>query len=333
MRSEANNRVHRAQSTASGRNSRTSLSSRRNEDFDADTLADRTTGMSAISSNTSSSRKRAKAFEHDPMNIGGEHTRLVEHTRKLENEKKMLTYVATKGQPIMSDHEATIGNLQALLDASQKEQTMIAHEHERALSYFCTLQRENEELKKTVQELMNHRKRNATLEKENEELNSRLLKLQPSIVVSDAQINEKYVALCDDIEDWVDTNLGDTDDVARRALSNEANETYSKTFMEYIDSGMWKLLWENVSAQIKFLVCMVQRFVMHRILTRYASGMPKDITNALSMVESQMRASKAEGMFHQLFTSDCLLTRRRSRADRMLASRHITCFYGTAAAG
>jgi len=108
----------------------------------------------------------------------------------------------------------------------------------------------------------------------------------------DAQTNEKYIALCNDIEDWIDTNLGDTDDVIRRAMSAGDNDAYGRRFFQYMDSGLWKMLQENAGAQSSIFVCMVHRLIVHRLVDLYVSGMPKEITNGLKMIETQMSSSK-----------------------------------------
>jgi hypothetical protein len=106
------------------------------------------------------------------------------------------------------------------------------------------------------------------------------------------------IALCDDIEDWIDTNMGDTDDVIRRAMSAGDNNAYGRRFFQYMGSGLWKMLQENAGAQSSFFVCIVHRLIVHRLVEPYTSGMHKVITNGLKMIETQMSSSKTHGTPH-----------------------------------
>jgi hypothetical protein len=79
-----------------------------------------------------------------------------------------------------------------------------------------------------------------------------------------------------------------------------------------MNSGLWKMLQENAGARSSFFVCMVHRLIVHRLVDSYASGMPKEITNGLEMIETQMSSSKTHGTPHHKQKGKWLLTRYRS---------------------
>jgi hypothetical protein len=201
---------------------------------------------------TNVSTPSATAIERGPKHVVGDQAGLLEHGRELERKNNMLTGLATKRQGIIHEQEATVENLRTTLETLQTEKSKTAEEYEQVLGYFNTVQRENkqlnvsahnlqqkvnylgrvqqnnEELKRQAQESAKDVSLCTALQKENGELKSRLLKLQLASILSDPQINEKYIASCDDIEDWIVTNLGDTDGVVRRAMSAGDNDTYGR---------------------------------------------------------------------------------------------------------
>jgi hypothetical protein len=185
----------------------------------------------------------------------------------------MFSHTASKLQVRVDTQDETVQKLRSSLAASEAGRKQTARKLSDAVIYLEPFQKENEELK------------------------TRLLKIQPANVVSDAQINEKYEELCDDIEDWMDTHLGDTDDVVKRTLARVKDESYKNQLVQYLDPGLWKLLRDNIGSQTKFLICMMQRFIMDKIFSHYAAGMPKEIMDGLNIIEAQMRAATGGGMF------------------------------------
>lgn len=69
------------------------------------------------------------------------------------------------------------------------------------------------------------------------------------------------------------------------------------------------LLKENVASQVKFLVCTLHRFVMHRIVSCYAFGVSREITEGLLMAEEQRRGpAQARGRQKPAVKPECMLT-------------------------
>lgn len=192
---------------------------------------------------------------------------LQDQVRKLQYDNSKLGKPVIRGEACASARDETKNDLRSALEASQLEGWEIKGKFE------------------TLQHQM------FLVEKENGELKKRLLKLQPKDIMSDAQINDKYKNLCADIEDWVDTNLGDTNDVVDCLDSDVEEEDYARSIMIFMDAGLWKSLQGHKSAQSWFLTCVVQRFIMVRILGRYASCIPRELTKSLRIIEEQMWSS------------------------------------------
>lgn len=129
------------------------------------------------------------------------------------------------------------------------------------------------------------------VEKENEELKSRLLKLELTDVMCDAQISGAYQTLCANIMDWVDTHLGNIDDLVDCLQCAVQNEGYGAVIMQFVDNGLWASVQAHKAPASFFLNCVVQRFVMSQILTRYASCVPLELTKSIRMIEQQMLSS------------------------------------------
>lgn len=193
----------------------------------------------------------------------------------------MLSHTASKLQVRVDTQDETVQKLRSSLAASEAGRKQTAQKLSDAVIYLEPIQKENEELK------------------------TRLLKMQPANVVSDAQINEKYEELCDDIEDWMDTHLGDTDDVVKRTLAHVKDESYKNELMQYLDLGLWKLLRGNIGSQTKFLIYMMQRPIMDKVFSHYAAGMPKEIMDGLNIIEEQMRVATGGGMFKPIPMETC----------------------------
>lgn len=198
--------------------------------------------------------------------------------RSLNNENHTHEHATAKleAQPKVQDE--TIHKLRSALSASEVDRKRLEQKLEEAISHLDMVRNDNEELK------------------------GRLLRMQPTNVISDAQINQRYTDLCDDIEDWVDKHLGDTNDVVARVQAHAADSEYEKKLMQYLDFGLWKLLQGNIESQTKFLTCIIQRFVMHHILSCYAAGMSKEVTGGLNAIELQMRKSAGRGMLESAMT-------------------------------
>jgi hypothetical protein len=204
----------------------------------------------------------------------------LDQIRKLKHENSKLKKRVTKAEARIRANLETNDDLKSAFEA-------------------CQLERSNvEEDFRQLQEQM------VSTEKENGELKSRLLKLQPTDVVSDAQINDTYQTLCADIVDWVDTYLGDVDDLADCLKSGLQYEGYEALIMEFVDDGMWSTLQAHKAAASCFLQCVVQRFIMSRILTWYSSCVPAELTKSMRMIERQMQRSDT-GKLTSMISSHC----------------------------
>ena len=222
-----------------------------------------------------------------------------------------LSKLSKRRKARAQEYEQELGYFNTV-QKENKQLKVSAHNLQQKVNYLARVQQDNEELKRQVQESAKNVSLCTTLQRENGELKSRLLKLQPTSIISDAQINEKYIALCDDIEDWIDTDLGDTGDVVKRAMSAGDNDAYWRRFSQYMDSGLWKMLQENPGAQSSFFLCMVHQLILHRLVDPYTSGMPKEITNGLKMIEAQMSSSKTHSTPHHKQKGRWLLIGYRS---------------------
>ena len=222
----------------------------------------------------------AKTLDSHPVAVSDELTGLLQHIKKLETDNKKLNGLLQSASARDEDQTRTIKELKKILEKSKNERGKATQELDRSMVQSSVLQQENDELK------------------------HRLFKSQPTHVLSDAQIHKSFEALWGDIEDWVDTNLGDTDNIVKVISVAKKNSLYAERIEYYLDVGLWEMLRTTSVSQIKFLICAVQRFVMNRVLSPYAFGMPAETARSLATIERQMGgAEQAKGTWLPLLTS------------------------------
>ena len=231
---------------------------------------------------------------------------LLERVRELESKNATLDSLVASCQARPSGCKAKIESLKIELSRCASERDENNHQLKEVLKLLDTVQWENDDLKKTKREFELSTNQHIRLQNENEELKTRILKQPQPDVVSDAQLNEKYEHLCGDIEDWTDTHFGELEDVMETVIAAAAEVDWKGKFLRYFDWGLWKMLRPNDPSQLKFLACMIQRVVMHHILSRYAFGVSRELVNGLMMIEKQMKASaRDEGKKQSSVVSNC----------------------------
>ena len=273
-------------------------------------MAERAATAAVLHANPSVSRTVTQTFENAPMTTVSKHVGLLERIATLESENRVLHGLLTSFQAKTKGCETKIEDLKTALHACSSERNESEYQLKEVLKSLDKVQWENDALKKTQRELELSANQHGRLQKENEELKTHILKQSQPDVVSDAQLNERYESLCADIEDWTETHLGELENVMDSAFAAAENQDWKQEFLQYFDLGLWKMLKPSDPSQLKFLACMIQRLMIHRILSVYAFGVSEEIVEGLTMIEKQMKASERDqGRKELLWFRTSLLTK------------------------
>lgn len=123
------------------------------------------------------------------------------------------------------------------------------------------------------------------------ECKENLFKLQSTVCLSDTQIAQCYDLLCEDIADWVDTELPEIENLLIKLLqsSRELDAGYNH-LNAYCQSGLIEVMERFPSAYVIIVRCLIERHLEMYIFNtdNYFLGVPDKYDAFLKMIEDGM---------------------------------------------